>query len=68
MEASTRQSHPKLLNETYKPLKVLPRGAKLCAQRIFIGRVVGKDAEDNARFRIVILKLTKLTFVVESDQ
>lgn len=68
MEASTRQSHPKLLNKADKSREVLARGAKLGAQRIDIGMVVGKDAENKARFRIVILELTKLTFVVESDQ
>ena len=68
MEAGTCQSHPELLGQADKSQEVLARGAKLGAQRIDIGKVVGKDAEDHARFGITNLELPKLTFVVESDQ
>ena len=68
MEASASKSHPELLDEADKSREVLAKGSKLGAQRIDVGRVVGKDAEDHARFGIVVLELAKLTLVVESDQ
>jgi hypothetical protein len=68
MKASASQLHVQILGQADKSTKVLPRGAKLGTQRINVGGVVGEDAEDGLRFRIVVVELEELTFVVKCDQ
>ena len=68
MKADTGQVHPEVLGQTDTSEEVLASGAEFGAQGIDVGMVVGEDAEDDARFWIVILELVELTFVVESDK
>lgn len=68
MKTDTGQLHPEILGKAGISEEVRAGGAEFSPQGIDVGGVVGENAEDHARFWIVILELVELTCVVESDQ